>query len=915
MNINSSYYNISRYYNMEFPKFDTSESITTRFYKQTLDPMKARKMLDSGYNVLYEAEWIKEWNIKGFTDGRTHLEKILNMSRNGVLMPTIHNTEQGRYVYHQSISIGLLSAPFRHTLCKGEYIDYDMTNAHYVILNELCRLAKVPKQQYENISRYVKDRDALRQEIAKDLFPDREFKDVKDNIKRLFLLTLYGGSFEKWAKENNLDDKVQPHTIIVGMKNEMKSLIDMRIKNANPLIWLETFEKVKKHNEKNKKLSDKNQTPYHHKNADARFLSIFLQSWERKIIEVALCYMEEQNHIKDNVLIYTFDGFMIKYQEDMDTDEVCRGLRGYIRERLDMDMGWETKDFDKALDEEFFPKKKDYVFPEDKLMRCDFNYLNEIRSYEEKKAYFECFVVKTIDPMMYWVSSHRVDDEGRVSKHITYYNDDQLKKAYQEIKLNEAKKSNNKGDTNCPPFVNRWFDDADKIIKYRHDFIPYPTDPKERVEKDNGIFNIFTGYNDACFKDIEPQENILDGFMYVLKNLVGGTDENLEEFNTLIATKIQNPHIKIDKSFLIKSRQGEGKNTCMDAIGSVLGKAHYFYTSNVNDIFGTHAEGTEGKLLVILNEMDIGATKSITSAFKSYITEDTLRVNPKNLRPFDVRNLALVGVLSNEESPIFIDSREGDRRWYIFEGNKKNRELPRKCWEGLYSKIKTEEFINALYKFYMNYKSEKSLTSLRIRNSHKDAYKSVVCRYIKPEAIFLHDYITQKTCLEGKDDDECNPHCRDEIYYGYSSYDALDHKPHSSCLSKNISWYCDEQYLTNTFEFKGIHFLHDFQLWLKSNSFSMERSNKSSKAFYNNLMSLDCGISRKRKNGNVEHLFFQPYKVLEGLTKSNMIEMEEDYKESMRNSVKKGYYVEKTIKDALKPKEAPQKKDYELIEW
>jgi len=80
-------------------------------------------------------------------------------------------------------------------------------------------------------------------------------------------------------------------------------------------------------------------------------------------------------------------------------------------------------------------------------------------------------------------------------------------------------------------------------------------------------------------------------------------------------------------------------------------------------------------------------------------------------------------------------------------------------------------------------------------------------------------------------------------------------------------------------------------------------------------MSLDCGISRKRKNGNVEHLSFQPYKVLEAMMKSNMIEMEEEYRDGMRRAVKEGYYVEKTIKDALKPKEEPRKKDYELIEW
>ena len=915
MNLNSSYYNISQYYNMEFPKFEPNESITDKFYKQTFCPNKARKMIESGYNVAYDKVWIREWNIKGFTDGRTHLEKIMSLSRNGVLSPKIDGTEQGRYVYNQSLSLGLLSAPFRHTLCKDEYIDFDMTNAHYVILNELCRLSKVPKQQYENISRYVKDRDALREKIGKDLFPNKSFAEVKDDVKRLFLITLYGGSFEKWAKDMGLDEKVKPHTIIVGMRNEMNSLLNMFIKNANPTLWLETFEKVKKLNDKNKKLSDKNQTPYHHKNADARFLSIFLQSWERKIIETAICYMEEKKYIKDNVLIYTFDGFMIK-KYDIDTNAICIELKDYIRERLDMNMGWETKEFDKARDDDFFPPKKVYDVPKSKTLKIDFDYLKESRSYDEKKDYFERFVIKTIEPSpMYWITSHKTEN-GRITKHINYMNDIQLKQSYNEIKLNEEKKSNNKGLNSSLSFIDKWLDDADKRRAYRHDFIPYPTDPRERVEEDDDIFNIFTGYNEACFQDLKPAENTLDGFMYVLKNLLGGTDEDLDEFNSLISKKIQNPHIKIDKSFLIKSRQGEGKNTCMDAIGSVMGKAHYFYTSNVNDIFGTHAEGTEGKLFVILNEMDIASTKAITSAFKSYITEDSIRVNPKNIRPFDVKNLALVGVLSNEESPIFIDSREGDRRWFIFQGNKKNKEIPREKWEKLHKRVKTPEFINALYNFYMNYKPKKDLSSLRIRNSHKEAYKSVVCRYIKPEAIFLHDYITQKSCLNGHNDDEIHPHQREVLYYGYKDFNELPHRANGrSCDFKDCSWFNDENYLTNTFEFKGTEFLHDYEVWLKANHFSIERSSKSSKAFYNNLVSLDCDILRKRKNGNVEHISFQPYKVLEGLIKSNMIEMEKEFQDDMRKSVKRAMSVKKTIKDAINGEPQEKKADYELIDW
>ena len=181
---------------MKFPLFNPNENLSQHNFTQYFNPHKMKKIIDSGWNQEYCEEWLFENGIKDIQDAQLHINKIQRASKNGRFKPTFLKTELGRYIYKGSLSLGLLVYPLRHSLCREDYIDFDMINAHYRILEQLCILHKIPKDHFKHISQYCNKREEIRQSLCKQYFPNEEYKTAKDKVKTLFLriiiLTILG---------------------------------------------------------------------------------------------------------------------------------------------------------------------------------------------------------------------------------------------------------------------------------------------------------------------------------------------------------------------------------------------------------------------------------------------------------------------------------------------------------------------------------------------------------------------------------------------------------------------------------------------------------------------------------------------------------------------------------------------------
>ena len=139
----------------------------------------------------------------------------------------------------------------------------------------------------------------------------------------------------------------------------------------------------------------------------------------------------------------------------------------------------------------------------------------------------------------------------------------------------------------------------------------------------------------------------------------------------------------------------------LDAIGHMLNSCHYITSSKPNDFFGEHAEGFCKKLLVNLNEAEGKDTFDFEGRIKSFITEDTITINPKNVRPSTIRNVARTIITTNKTNPVPIDVKSKDRRYVVFQTTDVYLKKSSKFWTGLYNHLRKPEVMSALYQWFM----------------------------------------------------------------------------------------------------------------------------------------------------------------------------------------------------------------------
>ena len=102
--------------------------------------------------------------------------------------------------------------------------------------------------------------------------------------------------------------------------------------------------------------------------------------------------------------------------------------------------------------------------------------------------------------------------------------------------------------------------------------------------------------------------------------------------------------------------QGTGKNFCFDVIAGVIGKHHFKCSAKPTDFFGEHAEGYVGKMIVAFDENE--KNDKWISRMKADSANTHMTVNGKNQKPIEMRNIAMIFILSNKKRPVTINNAE-----------------------------------------------------------------------------------------------------------------------------------------------------------------------------------------------------------------------------------------------------------------
>ena len=433
---------------------------------------------------------------------------------------------------------------------------------------------------------------------------------------------------------------------------------------------------------------------------------------------------------------------LIKYFKDADKD-IAKKIIKEVKKIIN------PKDKKKSIydndcdDVEFDPKK---------LSHFDSEYFNLFKKqYQTQKRYIEHFISKVLRPEPQYI--YMEDDNSDIGKTACIFSESNINTAFRHL-ITEIEMSED--EFKEVQFTSLWLKDPKIKCFNKLDFIPY--NGFEAEQTNNRVYNLFTGYNPKILTPYtkEKKDVILKPFMELGLELCGGIQKDFEYFLKLIGHMIQKPNERIPICFIIKGKQGCGKNVFLNAIGNIVGKEHYITSANSKDFFGDYAEGFYHKLLVNMNECEGKDTFDFEGKIKSFITEDTIMINPKNVRPSYIRNVARVIIFTNKPNPIPIDVKSSDRRYCVFLTTDKFLDMKygTKFWTKLIEHFNRPEFIACLYDYLNNldididWRAERPIT---------EAYKEMCKLYVPVEALFFEDYLNDfRGCLielEKEDDD------------------------------------------------------------------------------------------------------------------------------------------------------------------
>jgi len=660
-------------------------------------------------NVLIEVDYKLDANIDSIVSYKTerdHLLKFLACSdRNEgeVLVPYKYSKkakDYGRVYPKKSLSLGSFRRSVRHTISNNAYVDIDIVNAHPTILYQLMESLNLPSTSLKS---YVLDRDVRIKEVIEQYGVDR------DTAKNLFIRLMYGGVFSKWKKDNDIPANKTISQFILDFSTELSAVGLKVITEPKNAAILNTI--VAK------------------KNKGGTMLSFLCQNIERKILEYVYLYLLNNKFIHDNKgslnCVLCFDGLMI-LKTDKVTDELLVNLNTEIKNKTKLDLKFTYKSMDEGYPHEELPVLLPTVNPNLFEFTCtdvfDEGYLLSLDGYPLRKKYFEMFACKMLSSNCYMIKHDLVD----IKAPFVYYpcRDKSLLESFSSIF----------------EFLCAWIKDP-KIRKFvRMDCIPY--NGVYTPNKDGRVFNLFKGYNPLIKTPYNKGDSkqILKAFMEIAFNLCEANEDNLEYFLNFIAQIVQFPADKsVGQFIVIRGCQGNGKTIICNTIGNMLGKDHYISTPKVTDLFGDHATGRLGKLLVNWNEAV--NNNSIYDQLKSAVTEDTATINPKCIQQSEVSMFDRIIITTNNTSAVKIEP--SDRRTVVFQATDKFADMEnyREFWNDRVVQFKDPEFIACLYDFF----NERDISGYDFKNKRPitELYNEWASLHMSKELTFLVHYMNE----------------------------------------------------------------------------------------------------------------------------------------------------------------------------
>lgn len=166
-----------------------------------------------------------------------------------------------------------------------------------------------------------------------------------------------------------------------------------------------------------------------------------------------------------------------------------------------------------------------------------------------------------------------------------------------------------------------------------------------------------------------------------------------------MAYMVQNPGKKINHGLLLISpAQGTGKDTMWEIMAPIVGEKNVKIVQD-DDVNEGRNDFMRNAQLVVVPETMSGDRKDLANKLKPLITQPTVRVNEKNVKPYDIPNTVNFMMFSNHENAAYIEDK--DRRYFVIICNQDPK--PFGYFDDLYDNYIRTDKIGAFYQFLLEH--------------------------------------------------------------------------------------------------------------------------------------------------------------------------------------------------------------------
>jgi len=272
---------------------------------------------------------------------KTELEMVVayhnHYKREDKIYCTAHSLPKlkwGRTNPANNLSLNIMHRPTRHAFSNAIYADKDMVNAH---VSFLCEIFKHKTDvDISALQEYNLNPKNWRGQLAVHHGLD-PVKD-KDITKQLFIRILFGGSYEQWIKDFDINKNIktiEQHPLVLKIENQLGKVRELFFE-ANPQMVKDMI----KHDPK-KKYNDITQLK-------RSLLAFALQTIERWIMEECIQFLVSEKGFDLKDIVPCQDGMMIL--KHLDYAGIEADFERITLERFGLAVGWVDKPFDEAIE-------------------------------------------------------------------------------------------------------------------------------------------------------------------------------------------------------------------------------------------------------------------------------------------------------------------------------------------------------------------------------------------------------------------------------------------------------------------------------------------------------------------------------------------------------------------------------------